>query len=45
VLRDDEVSWKPAVDVNQAVVAAAAVLITALLTLRALLRLLAGKRR
>lgn len=43
VLRDGEVSWRPAVDVNQAVVAGAAVLITALLTLRALVRL-RGKR-
>lgn len=39
VLRDGEVSWRPAVDVNQAVVAGAAVLITALLTVRTLARL------
>lgn len=44
VLRDGEVSWRPAVDVNQAIVAASAVLVTALLTLRAMLRL-RGKRR
>lgn len=43
VLRDGEVSWRPAVDVNQVVVAAAAVMITALLTLRALVRLRAKR--
>lgn len=38
VLHDGEVSWQPAVDVNRAVLVGAAVLITALSTLRAVVR-------
>lgn len=44
VLRDGEVSWKPAVDVNQIVLAGVAVLITALSTVRAVARLRARRR-
>ncbi|MGH4025906.1 MAG: spore germination protein GerW family protein [Pseudonocardiaceae bacterium] len=39
VLRDGEVSWRPAVDVNQVVLAGATVVITALLTLRTLVKM------
>ena len=38
VLEPGSVSWKPAVDVNQAIIAGAAVAITALATIRALIR-------
>lgn len=44
VLHGGEVAWRPAVDVNQAVIAAAAVLISALLTLRTLVKLRAKRR-
>lgn len=45
VLSDGEVSWKPAVDVNQAVVAGTVVAITALFTLRAAIKVWANKQR
>ncbi|HEY3894005.1 MAG TPA: sporulation protein [Pseudonocardiaceae bacterium] len=38
VLEPGSVSWKPAVDVNQAIIAGAAVAITALVTIRTLIR-------
>lgn len=38
VLREGNVCWKPAVDVSQAVIAGATVLITALATIRSLVR-------
>jgi len=45
VLRDGCVSWRPVVDVNQAIVAGSAVLITALFTLRAAIRLWTSRHR
>jgi uncharacterized spore protein YtfJ len=42
VLEGGTVSWKPAVDVNQIVVVGAAVAITALATIRTLIRRVAG---
>lgn len=44
LLRAGEVVWKPAVDVNRVVLAAAAVLITALWTIRAAITTCSGRR-
>ena len=44
VLHDGEVSWKPAVDVNQIVLAGVVLLITALSTVRAVARVRARRR-
>ncbi|MGQ0774112.1 MAG: spore germination protein GerW family protein [Pseudonocardiales bacterium] len=44
VLRDGEVAWKPAVDVNQAIVAGSVVATIALFTLRAAIKVWAKKR-
>ncbi|MGH3672607.1 MAG: sporulation protein [Pseudonocardiaceae bacterium] len=42
VLEPGSVSWKPAVDVNQAIIAGAAVAITALATIRTIIRRVTG---
>jgi uncharacterized spore protein YtfJ len=45
VLRDGELSWRPAVDVNRIVLGGQAVVIVALLTVRAIIKTRAKARR